>query len=260
MWKTAQIKERCFCAAALRFFPLFAVLLATSANADATLKVGVRADAPPCVFKDYENKLIGYDIDVLQEIGTRLAKKIDIYTISWDQKTEALDSRKIDVIAGALTVTDKRKKNYAYTIPIASDCHIAVVAISSPIQHIADLGGKKICLMQGATAIEVMQNFQTAKGEKVTLQPAPSIEDCLLRLETGEIEIAVIDGSIADYYINHNPKQFRTLPEKLSERQTAFGLRKNETALRDQFDKALTDMENDGTMKTIRERWFGKDK
>ena len=53
-----------------------------------------------------------------------------------------------------------------------------------------------------------------------------------------------------------NPGIFRVLSGKLTTDQTTFALRKNDAALRDQFDKAIAEMESDGTMAELRDRWF----
>ena len=66
----------------------------------------------------------------------------------------------------------------------------------------------------------------------------------------------VIKLLAANYYIKFNPGSFRVLPGKLITDKTAFALRKSDAALRDQFDKVIAEMESDGTMAELRNRWF----
>ena len=103
------------------FFVVPALLLdlwTGSAMAEGTLKVGVLDDSLPMVFRSAEAEIVGYDVDVLQEIGRRIGKSMQFMVIPWDEKTEYLNSGKIDVIAGALMVTEERKGLYALTAPM----------------------------------------------------------------------------------------------------------------------------------------------
>ena len=237
---------------------LLAVLWAGSASAEGTLKVGVLADNPPVVFRDIETAIVGYDVDVLQEIGKRIQKTMQFKVIDWDQKTEDLNSKRIDVIASGLSITEERQKLYAFTSPVIQNYTQAIIVTeASPIKVQDDLGGKTACAMAGASAAKLVQNFRNSTGQTARLKTAPTMEGCLIQLAAGEVESAVMDGVTCNYYIRHNRGQFRIVPGSLSERQTAFALRLTDKALRDEFNRTLADMERDGTMKTIRARWLG---
>ena len=89
---------------------LLTILWAGSGNAEESLMVGVLADNPPMVFRDADTKIVGYDVDVLQEIGRRIGKTMQFKVINWDQKTEELNGKQIDVIASGLNSTSARSR------------------------------------------------------------------------------------------------------------------------------------------------------
>ncbi len=243
------------------FFVVPALLLGLwtgSAMAEGTLKVGVLDDSPPMVFRNAEAEIVGYDVDVLQEIGRRIGKSMQFMVIPWDEKTEYLNSGKIDVIAGALMVTEERKGLYALTAPVVKKfTEAAIVADSAPMKTTNDLSGKTVCTMAGSSSNATVAGFRGPGGPVAKQSQAPTLEACLVQVAAGEVESAVMDGVTCAYYVKHNPGQFRILSGELSDGQTAFGLRKHETQLTAEFNRALAGMETDGTMKTLGERWFG---
>ena len=89
---------------------VFALLIAVcgvgSVNAAQVMKVGGARDVPPVYFKDAQFVLIGFDIDVLREIGKRIGKNMEFQGIDWSEKSVLLNSGKIDIIASALNITE----------------------------------------------------------------------------------------------------------------------------------------------------------
>ena len=74
----------------LFFFSAFiclSLLLPLSSEAQETaLKVGVTdVFAPMCIRND-QGKLVGYEVDLLQEIGKRINKTIELQVIDWSRK------------------------------------------------------------------------------------------------------------------------------------------------------------------------------
>lgn len=236
---------------------LLVLFLASSAGAAGSLTVGGTGDIPPLHFRDAHADLVGFDIDVLREIGKRIGREMKFVVIDdWSQATELLNSGKIDVIASGMSITDERRSIYAMTKPLINNYQAVTVPADSPIKEQGDLSAKTVCAIKGSFVIAEVEKFRGKSGPVAAIKIGGN-EFCLLSMLNGEVDAAVGDWVAASYYVKHNPGVFRLLPGNFGEDKTAFGLRKSETGLRDQFDKALADMDNDGTIKTIRERWFG---
>lgn len=241
---------------------LFAALLlfwpgAQTATAADTLVVGVSDDIPPMVFRDRGAELIGYDVDLLHEIGRRINKKIEFKVISWDQKEQELANKSIDVIASQLSITEERKKILRYTQPVMQNFQAIIVAATSPIQNKKDLEGKTVCALTGAYIIDEIRKLP---GQKIQVRTADGNEQCLVKLLAGEVDASVLDGVPGIYYSNHNPGAFRILPEDIGKDEYAYGMRISDATLAEEFNRALAAIKADGTMQTIRERWLGKGK
>ena len=118
-------------------------------------------------FRDNESKLVGFDVDLLQEIGKRLSRVIVFKVIEWDKKIEALNSKTIDLIASNLSITEERKKVIAYTEPLIQNAQAIIVNATSPIHTKNDIIGKKICLLQDSNAIPIVERFNVKSGSKI---------------------------------------------------------------------------------------------
>lgn len=239
---------------------LFVALLlfapgAQTATAADVLVVGVSDDIPPMVFRDRGAELIGYDVDLLNEIGKRINKKIEFKVISWDQKEQELANQSIDVIASQLSVTEERKKILRYTQPVMQNFQAIIVPAASPIQNKKDLEGKSVCTLAGAFVIDKIHKLP---GQKIQVKTADGNEQCLVKLLAGEVDASVLDGVPGIYYANNNPGAFRILPENFGKDEYAYGMRISDATLAEDFNRALAAIKADGTMQAIRERWLGK--
>ena len=76
-------------------------------------------------------------------------------------------------------------------------------------------------------------------------------------LESGAVNAVVMDSGVAEYKINTEKKAFRLLGESIATEQYGVGFAKNNTALRDQVNKALHDLAAEGGMDQISNKWFG---
>jgi len=74
-----------------------------------TMVFGLEAQYKPFEFRDENNEIIGYDIDVATEIGTRLGgvapEPIDT---NWSTVIQSLYNGDFDLILGGMTATEAR--------------------------------------------------------------------------------------------------------------------------------------------------------
>lgn len=246
----------------LFFFSAFiclSLLLPLSSEAQGTaLKVGVTdVFAPMCIRND-QGKLVGYEVDLLQEIGKRINKTIELQVIDWSRKDELLDSRSVDLLASGLNVTPERRKIYAFTTPFIKNAQAIVVAADSSIRSKSDLAGKTVCMEAGTFSVPAVEKFKDASGKGIAkLEQLPGADGCLKALLDGSADASVQDSLPASYYVANSPGVFHILAENFGENEIAFGLRKTDAELLAQFDKALAAIKADGTLDRITEKWFG---
>lgn len=222
--------------------------------------VGLDDAFPPMGFRDKEDNIVGFDIDLAKEAARRMGVEVKFQAISWDANVEELNSGNIDVIWNGLTITEKRQKQMLFTKPYLQDRQIIVVTPDSDIKGKADLAGKKIGIQAASSAVEAVEaDTKTYAVIKDNLREFDSNDLAMRDLKGGGVDAVVVDEVVGRYYITKHPDDYKVLDENFGVEGFGVGLRLTDKAFQAQLDKALDDMKADGTASTISEKWFGED-
>ena len=219
--------------------------------------LGLDASFPPMGFTDENNEIIGFDIDVAQEVCDRLGVKLVKQPIVWDAKEQDLDSGRIDCIWNGLSVNPGRAEAMNLSEPYMTNEMVFVVPADSEIKGLSDLPGKTVGVQLGSTAEEILE-----AADFYADIHAPPLEDnveALRQMELGFSDTVFMDSVVANYLITSNGKDFVILDEGLEQEEYAIGFRKNDQALRDEVQKTLSEMKADGKLGEISTKWFGSD-
>ena len=134
-----------------------------------------------------------------------------------------------------------------------------MVRADSGIHKKSDLGGKTMAVNKGSIGEELVKQLKGAEA------PA-KIEEFVDRLDVfsavlnGQADAAVTDSVVMNYYAKNSPGKFRVLNDSLQEEEFGVGMRPADTELLAKINKALAEMQADGTAQTIYQRWFGESK
>lgn len=214
--------------------------------------IGVDAYSVPLTFWDERSKLLsGYDADMAREAFKRAGLEYEFKAIVWADKEKELKSKNIDVVWSGLTITDERAKDFAFTVPYYSNRQAILVRADSAIQGKEDLRGKAIGEHKGSPSKAFIQSLGPAKHEEFLELP-----DLFAAVMNGQIDAAITDGVFIDYYALHTPGKFRVLADNVPEKGFAVGVDPANKELLSKINKALMDMEADGTAKAIYQQWF----
>lgn len=215
---------------------------------------------PPMGFRDKANEIVGFDIDMAQEVADRLGVEVKFQSIVWDTKKEELNSGNIDVVWNGFTITEDRKKDYLFSKPYISDRQIIVVRADSDIANKADLTGKKIGIQAASSANEAVEaDKETFELIKDKLLQFESNDLALRDLKGGGIEAVVVDEVVGRYYLSKHPGDYKVLEENFGLEDFGIGFRLTDKAFHAEVEKALDEMRADGATAKISEKWFGED-
>jgi len=228
-------------------------------KAKGKLVLGLDDAFPPMGYRNENNEIVGYDIDLAKEVAKRLGVELILQPIDWNAKEQELNTGKIDCIWNGFTITEERAKNMAFTKPYLKNAQVLVVKKSAPYQTLADLKGKAVGLQAGSSAAEALDG---AAEFKASLKNVVEFKDnltALMDLEVGGVDAVIMDLIVANDNIKRAGKAYRILAESLSAEDYGVGFRKNDLALRDAVQSTLEAMAKDGTLADITTRWFGSD-
>ena len=218
--------------------------------------LGLDDSFPPMGFRDKDNNIVGFDIDLATEVCARLGLKLKTQPISWDAKEQELNTGKIDCIWNGMSVDSDRARVMNLSDAYLKNRMIFTVKDKS-LATLAALAGKKIAVQNGSTAQKLLEASDAGKAAK-EIVPFDDNQTALMDLEKGGVDAVFLDEIVAKYWIVTNAKPYIVLEEGLSDEVYAVGFRKKDQALRDSVNNVLVAMKKDGKFAEISAKWFGK--
>ena len=229
-----------------------------------TFTVGFDAEFPPYGYKDTNGEYVGFDLDLAQEVCTRNGWTLKKQPIDWDFKDKELNSGSIDCIWNGFTI-DGRENDYTWSVPYVDNSQVVVVKNGSPIKTLSDLKDKIVVVQADSSALAAFtgedaseENKSLAKSFK-ELQQVGDYNSAFLNLESGMVDAVCLDIGVANYQISSRGNTFIMLEEKVSSEKYGIGFKKGNTALKDEVEKTLLEMVNDGKFAEIAQKWHLED-
>ena len=230
-----------------------------AAENKATFTVGFDQDFPPMGFVGDDGEFTGFDLELAAEVAKRMGKEIKYQPIAWDAKDMELTSGNIDCIWNGFSIQGREDK-YTWSKPYMKNDQVFVVKSDSSIDSIEDLAGKTVEVQTDSSAEAALKENTELANTFGKLQTVADYNTGFMDLEMGGVDAIAMDSVVANYQITkRGGNGFTVLDTPLSSEEYGIGFKLGNDTLRNEVQKALEDMKADGTMKTISEKWFGKD-
>ena len=208
---------------------------------------------PP--FNFFEGKqLLGFEIDVGNEIAKRLGVKIEWKALAFDALLAGLQTDRWDMVLASFGVTPERQKAVDFTDPHYCTGGV-IVSKGGKVKTAADLQGKNVVVQTGTT---YLQNVQKLKGLK-TVKNFPKDTDARAAVVAGRADAWVTDKFVAKEALEKDAKAGLVMGDFLFVEQVATAVKKGNGELAQAVDKALADMMADGTYEKLSKKYFGED-
>lgn len=224
-----------------------------------TLKVGTSGLFGPFSYYDQDGKtLIGYDIDLINALQGVLGFDIDggqIQAMDYSALTTSVAEGKLDMAAAALCVTDERKAVIDFS-NIYQDSGLVVMVNTdnaSEISSVEDLAGKTVAVEKGTAS----HAYATKTLADSTIQVHDTITTAYLSLEQGKVDAVIQDGPGAAFYIKTATEtKLKVVGDEFNQGQSPYALAFTKGfKYVDLFNAALDELEADGTMDELADKW-----
>ncbi|ABZ82808.1 amino acid abc transporter, amino acid-binding protein, putative [Heliomicrobium modesticaldum Ice1] len=230
---------------------------ATTATAKKKIVVGTEATYRPFEWKDEQGEIIGFDVDLAREIGKEIGVEVEIKNTPFDNLIAELQNQSIDMIASAMTITEKRKESIGFSKPYYDSVQAIIVKEGSPIKTLADLKDKNVGVQNGTTGMGVAEKLL---GERSTrIKRFETLPDALNTLRIDGLDAVIADKPVAQNYLVNNPDAKLLILEdtSLEKEQFGFAVRKGDRELQQQINDALDKLEKNGKIKELSLKYFG---
>ena len=226
------------------------LVLACKGKDNDVLIVGSEVNYPP--FESYENNvMVGFDIDLINEIGKKIGKKIIIKDMAFDALLVALQSGKIDAVVSCMSITDERKKSVNFTQDyLSTSAYLVIRDNENRIKTVEDLRGKKVATQIGTTQDAFVDELEGVENVKLKTGP-----ETIVHLASKKVDAALLDSSAAKKIVQNN-KGVRILANvELDKSELGIAVSKKNTQLLKDLNKALTELKKEGFIKKIYQKY-----
>ena len=222
-----------------------------------TLKVATAGTLYPQSYHDDNNKLTGYDVEILKEIGKRLGLKIQFTEMGVDGMLTAVKSGQVDIANFSLEDGNKNISKFLRTSPYKYSFTSMVVRSKddSGIHSWSDIKGKKAA---GAASTNYMK-IAKKLGAKLVVYDNVTNDVYMKDLVDGRTDVIINDyylqkmavAAVKDKYPVKINKGIYANPYS-----TSFTLSLKNKVLQKKINKAMKDMRKDGSLSKLSKKFF----
>jgi octopine/nopaline transport system substrate-binding protein len=231
-----------------------------------------------------DGKLIGFEIDLGNDLCSRMQITCTWIAQDWDGMIPALNAGKFDAIMDGMSVTAQRLNVIDFSEPYTQSPSTLLVPKDGPLAKLADTG-KRVSLDDKAATDQAIADItpmlkgktvgvqvatiqanllKTYLSDVVTIRTYKTTEEHDLDLAAGRIDAAIAATSYlvstlakpgGDQFVEVGP----LFTGGLLGKGTGVGVRKSDPELTAMFNKALDAAKKDGTIRTLSLKWFKAD-
>ena len=228
-------------------------------NNENVLVIGLDDSFPPMGFRNENNEIVGVDIDIANAVCEKLGMELKLQQISWASKEQELDSGNIDCIWNGFGYTEDRAETMTLSDSYLKGEMYFILKDGSEIKNQEELKGKKIGVQSGSVQESDLENSEF--GKNIEIVPFSDFVTAFTDLEVGGIDALYTSSVIGNYLINSREENYITIPsENITKADgMVIAFKKGNTELRDKIETALKELEDEGKLKEISQKWFGTD-
>ena len=257
-------------------------IFSASAQAD-SIKIGTEGAYPPWNAKDESGKLIGFEVELANWLCIYMQKDCTIVEQDWDGMIPGLIMKKYDAIMAGMSITDERMKTSNFSQGYADEVASLAVMKGSSLESMntpksinlstggsaakkalktltAALAGKTI----GVQTATIHQNFlESGDVGSVKIRTYKTQDEVNLDLAAGRIDAALAAAVAFTDYAEKSGKAVvlvgPTFAGGAFGNGVGVGLRKEDTQLEKDFNKAINTARKNGKISELAIKWFGFD-
>jgi polar amino acid transport system substrate-binding protein len=222
-------------------------------------KLTVCTDAPyePFEYEDADGNWVGFDMDVLREVGGGIGDGLDLaVTVQpFDGIWLAPAAGTCDIVASAMTITPERTAQALFSDPYYDSAQ-SLLVLSSRASELTDLdklAGARIGVQTGTTGATYAETNKPA-GATVVEYDEPAA--MFLALDSGGVDALLQDLPVNLDRANQRPGEYDLVASFSTGESYGFAVAKNNTELIEAVNTQLAEMRTSGRYQTIYDRYF----
>lgn len=220
------------------------------------LTMSTNAAFPPYEMTADDGSFEGIDVEVAEAIADKLGLELQIDDMDFDAALLAAQNGKSDMVMAGVTVTEERQTVMDFSNTYATGIQVVIVPEDSAIASIEDMTGKMIGVQRGTTGdLYCSASVEDGGFGEENVTPYDNGLTAVQALQNGQVDCVVIDNAPAQEFVKANPG-LKILDTEYANEDYAIGVAKGNTQLLDAINGALEELEADGTLQSIVDKYI----
>jgi octopine/nopaline transport system substrate-binding protein len=250
-----------------------------------SVRIATEGAYPPWNSTDSSGQLIGFEIDLANDLCQRMQVECEIVAQDWEGIIPALTAGKYDVIMAGMSITEERMEVISFTesyagtpayFAVLRDSNLAAYEhplemanleeVDSDEQAAIDalkeaLDGKTVGVQVATTHANFLDQYL---GDAVEIRSYDTQENLDLDLQAGRVDAALASVSYWQPLLEtEKGADFVLIGPGLDGGPfgggVGAGIRKEDTDLVEMLNQAIAEAKADGTINRLAQQWFGFD-
>lgn len=214
---------------------------------------------PPFEFEDADapSGYSGFDIDLMQEFADRLDLELEVVEVGFDglQSGATLAAGQCDLGASAMTITEERAENLAFTEPYYDSLQSLIVLSDGDVSSLEDLSGQALGVQSGTTGAAYAEENAPDDTEIIEFESGP---DLFTAMQAGQIVAGLQDLPVNVEQVEADDS-FEIVEEFDTGEQYGFAAAQGNDDLVATINDLLDEVRDDGTYDELYDTYFTTD-
>jgi len=234
---------------------LSAMLMGSAFAANAQeITFAMEPSYPPFETTNEKGEIIGFDVDIANAICKEIKATCHFKGEAFDSLITNLRSKRFDAVISAMDITEARAKQVSF-----SNAYYDSTASYVALKGKADLASAKTIGVQNGTTF---QQYTAAETKQYNAKSYASLQDAILDLKNGRIDIIFGDTAVLSDMISKEP-EIQFVGEKVTNKKyfgngLGIAVNKSSKELLESLNKGLETVKANGEYQKIYDKWMTK--
>nr|WP_288556516.1 transporter substrate-binding domain-containing protein [uncultured Mediterraneibacter sp.] len=210
----------------------------------------------PYTYFDDDGNITGFDIELTNKVAEKLGVEVEYVQTKWDSLIAGVQTDRLDIVANQVGITDERKEAVDFSDPYCAIYPALLVKEDSDITSFEDLDGKSICCNLTTVFAPLAEKYGAS-----TVSSEGQMTNEISMVEAGRVDGTIDDNITLQTYLNENPDCGLKIVAIDESQPTYIGfmIKKGSTVLEEKVNDAIAELEEEGVIKELGEKFVGMD-
>jgi polar amino acid transport system substrate-binding protein len=222
--------------------------------------VGTSADYPPYEYIDETGNLVGFDIELMEEIAERMGVELEWQDMPFDSLIAAVQEDKIDMSISCFNYSDERAQLVDFSDPYytSMDAFIVAEGFTGTFNEPEDAANFKVGVQSGTVQDEWLTDELVDTGllSESNLSRYERVDQAALDLQVGRIDILMADDVPAKAIVSQFDGLRIIYEGMLYTGPINIVLPKGAGDLQTEVNRIIADLQAEGFIDALAEKYF----